>query len=222
MTISFSFTEENYIKAIYSLQQENDPVSTNDLAALMETAAASVTDMLKKLKAKKLVHYTAYYGCSLSVEGKKLALAIIRRHRLWEYFLSKKLGFTWDEVHPIAEELEHVGNAKLIDKLDAFLGFPKFDPHGDPIPDAAGNLPSDPQISLTDIPVHQPTKVKQIGNQSPQVLALLNAKNIRIGTGIEVRKKFDYDHSLEVKIGNKTITQISKELAQHIFVQGHE
>ncbi|MBK7099083.1 MAG: metal-dependent transcriptional regulator [Sphingobacteriales bacterium] len=133
--LNYSRTEENYIKAIYHLEAGKNSVSTNELAESLQTKPASITDMLKKLKKKKLVSYRAYYGCKLTNEGKQLALMIIRRHRLWEYFLSLKLDFSWEEVHDVAEELEHVSSEKLINKLDAYLGFPRFDPHGDPIPD---------------------------------------------------------------------------------------
>lgn len=136
--MNFSTSEENYMKAIFHLQQENSTVTTNRLAALLNARPASITDMMKKLKTKKIVHYRPYRGFRLTTEGNKIALGIIRRHRLWEYFLSEKLKFTWDEVHDIAEDLEHVSSKKLIDKLDAFLGYPRFDPHGDPIPDHPG------------------------------------------------------------------------------------
>src|SRR3954452_22917139 len=127
--MKFSTSEENYIKAIYHLQKSANLVTTNELASELNTKAASVTDMLKKLKTKKLLHYEPYQGFALSNEGKKVALGIIRKHRLWEYFLVHKLQFGWDEVHSIAEELEHVQSTLLIEKLDAYLSYPKFDPH---------------------------------------------------------------------------------------------
>ena len=132
--LNYSTSEENYIKAIFHLQGGEATVTTNELARELKTKPASVTDMMKKLKIKKLLHYQPYRGFRLSSEGSKVALGIIRRHRLWEYFLSEKLKFSWDEVHAIAEHLEHVSSKKLIDKLDEFLGFPRTDPHGDPIP----------------------------------------------------------------------------------------
>src|SRR5215510_1725318 len=132
--LNYSTSEENYIKAIFHLEKKDGTVTTNELSAELQTKPASVTDMLKKLRDKKLVHYKAYYGFRLTTEGKKVALLIIRRHRLWEFFLAEKLKFSWDEVHAVAEDLEHVSSKKLIDKLDEFLGFPRYDPHGDPIP----------------------------------------------------------------------------------------
>jgi DtxR family Mn-dependent transcriptional regulator len=146
--LKFSSAEENYLKAIYHLQLDNDTVTTNALAQKLHTRAASITDMMKKLSAKKLLHYKPYYGFYLSNEGKAIALSIIRRHRLWEFFLAQKLGFGWDEVHVLAEELEHVSSKKLIDKLDEYLDFPQFDPHGDPIPDSKGKIKARNNVSL--------------------------------------------------------------------------
>src|SRR3977135_2593055 len=150
--LNYSTSEENYIKAIFHLQGDTVTVTTNELAHELQTRPASVTDMMKKLKTKKLLHYQPYQGFRLSNEGKKVALSIIRRHRLWEYFLAEKLKFTWDEVHEVAEHLEHVSSKKLIDKLDEFLGFPRFDPHGDLIPDSNGRIASSRQICIPELP----------------------------------------------------------------------
>jgi DtxR family Mn-dependent transcriptional regulator len=139
----YSVSEENHIKAIFHLQKEAENVSTQELAEKLNTKPASITDMMKKLQAKKLLEYKPYHGFRLSEVGNKVALGIVRRHRLWEFFLSEKLGFAWDEVHDIAEDLEHVSSKKLIDKLDTFLGLPKFDPHGNPIPDQHGIIQKD-------------------------------------------------------------------------------
>ncbi len=138
--VKYTETEENYIKGIVHLQKQTAQVSTQDVSGSLQTAPASVTDMLKKLKAKKLLNYKPYHGFRLSAEGNRVALGIIRRHRLWEFFLADKLDFQWDEVHEVAEQLEHVSSLKLIEKLDAYLGYPKLDPHGDPIPDHNGNF----------------------------------------------------------------------------------
>src|SRR5436190_7412030 len=150
--MNFSVSEENYIKSIYHLQQQTDTVTTNSLANELQTKPASVTDMLKKLKTKKLLEYEKYRGFRLNTNGNKVALNIVRRHRLWEYFLVTKLGFEWDKVHAIAEELEHVSSPELIEKLDNFLDYPQTDPHGDPIPDVHGKLPVIKQVSMADIP----------------------------------------------------------------------
>jgi DtxR family transcriptional regulator, Mn-dependent transcriptional regulator len=220
--LNYSTSEENYIKTIFHLQQHSDTVTTNALAKELKTSAASVTDMMKKLKVKKLLHYEAYRGFKLSIDGRKVALGIIRRHRLWEYFLAEKLKFSWDEVHAIAEELEHVSSKKLIDKLDEYLGFPKFDPHGDPIPDVNGKIESNKQFCVTSLPLNTPVVVCRVQNQSAEMLDLLKHKKIAIGTTLEVKKKFSYDESLEIKIKQQPAFTISNELAKNIFVKYEE
>ena len=217
--LNFSTSEENYIKAIYHLQKEDGTVTTNELARELSTKPASVTDMMKKLRAKKLLHYEAYQGFRLSNEGKKVALNIIRRYRLWEYFLAEKLKFTWDEVHEVAEHLEHVSSKKLIDKLDEFLGFPRVDPHGDPIPDQDGKIENNRQVCLKDLPINKPAVVSHVSDQSTEILELLKHKNIGIGTRLEIKKKFEFDSSLEVKTGRLPVFTISEQLAKNIFVK---
>lgn len=217
MALNFSTSEENYLKAIYHLQAEDGTVSTNALASTLNTKAASVTDMMKKLSAKELLNYTPYYGFSLSGEGKKIALFVIRRHRLWEFFLSQKLGFSWEEVHHLAEELEHVSSKKLIDRLDEYLGYPAYDPHGDPIPDSKGKLAQRSHVPLTELPKSISAEVCRVTNQSAEMLELLKHKNIGIGTRLEVKKHFPFDSSLELKLKTKTVT-ISEQLAKNIFV----
>jgi DtxR family Mn-dependent transcriptional regulator len=216
---NFSIAEENYIKGIFHLQQSSDTVSTTQLATELKASPASITDMLKKLKAKKLLHYEKYQGFELTTDGKKLALNIIRKHRLWEFFLVEKLQFGWDEVHEVAEQLEHINSKKLVDKLDAFLNFPKFDPHGDPIPDVNGKMPTQVQINLTDLPINKIAEVSSVGSQSSELLDLLKHKQIIIGTKIEVKRKFSFDHSIEVKIKNNTLVTISQQLAEALFVK---
>lgn len=215
--MNYTISEENYIKAIYHLQEEGGTVSTNELAEKLCTKAASVTDMMKKLSAKKLLHYKRYHGFALSAEGKKAALFIIRRHRLWEYFLSQKLGFDWEEVHQIAEELEHVSSKSLIDRLDKFLGFPAVDPHGDPIPDSRGRIAQRNNLSLDLLPKNKPGIVCQVTNQSADMLELLKHKNIGIGTKLEVKKHFPFDQSIELRIKRQAVT-ISEQAAKNIFV----
>jgi len=216
--LNYSTSEENYIKAIFHLQKDGT-VTTNELAAELQTRPASVTDMLKKLSAKKLVHYQAYHGFILTAEGRKVALVIIRRHRLWEFFLAEKLKFSWEEVHEVAEDLEHVGSKKLIDKLDEFLGFPRFDPHGDPIPDANGKIETSKQICLTELPLNNAAVVCYVSDQSNEMLDLLGHKKIAIGTKLEVKRKFSYDQSMEIKIRQQAPINISEQLAKNIFVK---
>jgi DtxR family Mn-dependent transcriptional regulator len=216
--LNYTTSEENYLKTIFHLQETEGTVTTNILAEKLQTKPASVTDMMKKLDSKKLLNYKPYYGFSLSAEGKKIALGIIRRHRLWEYFLSEKLKFGWEEVHLLAEELEHVSSKKLIDRLDEYLGFPPFDPHGDPIPDNKGKIRNIKKIPLDQLTLQQPAEVCQVTNQSAEMLDLLQHKSIGIGTKLEVKKYFDFDRSFELKIKNSIIT-ISEQLAKNIFVR---
>jgi DtxR family Mn-dependent transcriptional regulator len=216
--LNYSTSEENYIKAIYRLQRQEGTVTTNELANELKTKPASVTDMMKKLKTKKMIHYQPYQGFRLTQEGSKVALGIIRRHRLWEFFLAEKLKFTWDEVHEVAEDLEHVSNKKLIDKLDEFLGFPRVDPHGDPIPDAQGKIDTARKICLTDLAENTPAVVSNVKDQSSSILELLEHKKIAIGTRVEIKKKFEFDDSMEIRIGRQPSFTISKQLAENIFV----
>ena len=216
--LNFSTSEENYIKAIFHLQQDVGPVTTNEVAHELKTRPASVTDMMKKLKTKKLLHYQPYQGFRLSSEGTKVALGIIRRHRLWEFFLAEKLKFTWDEVHEVAEDLEHVSNKKLIDKLDEFLGFPRVDPHGDPIPDVNGKIEISKKICLTELSLNTPAIVSSVSDQSSEILELLEHKKITLGIKMEVKRKFEFDSSMEVRIGRQQAFTISKQLAENIFV----
>lgn len=218
MSLNFTVSEENYLKAIYHLQESGGKVTTNALAEKLNTKAASVSDMMKKLDAKKLLNYKPYYGFSLSAEGKRIALAVIRRHRLWEFFLADRLHFDWKEVHSIAEELEHVSSKKLIDKLDEYLGFPQTDPHGDPIPDSKGKIRQVIAIALDELPLHQPAELVQVIDQSADILEHLKEKNISLGTKVEVKKKYNFDQSLEVRIKNQTIT-ITQQLAKSLFVK---
>lgn len=201
-------------------------MTTNELAAELSTRPASVTDMMKKLRTKKLVHYEAYRGFRLTAEGRKLALLIIRRHRLWEFFLAEKLKFSWDEVHEVAEDMEHVSSKKLIDKLDEFLGFPRFDPHGDPIPDASGRIETSRQVCLNELPLNKVGVVCYVSDQSTEMLELLGHKKILIGTKLEIKKKFSFDQSIELKIkqprkstNEQAATTISGDLAKNIYIR---
>ncbi len=218
--MSYTISEENYIKSIYHLQQDTGLVNTNSLAAEMKTRPASVTDMLKKLKSKKLLQYEKYKGFKLNEAGKKAALDVVRKHRLWEYFLVEHLKFDWDKVHPIAEELEHVSSEELVQRLDNFLGNPLFDPHGDPIPDKNGKIPVINQQKLSDIPLKVMMTVSSVRNQTVQMLEMLNHYNIALGTQIMVLKKFEFDGSLEIKVLKQSACIISEQVAKNVFVYG--
>ncbi|HYF29844.1 MAG TPA: metal-dependent transcriptional regulator [Chitinophagaceae bacterium] len=217
--MKYSASKENYLKAIFHLQSQDGVVTTNELAGELQTRAASVTDMLKKLKDQKLLIYERYRGFRLSADGRKVAIQIIRKHRLWEYFLVEKLRFGWDEVHEIAEELEHISSKKLIDRLDEYLGFPKSDPHGDPIPDTSGKFERVEQVNLLQLPLNQLAEISSVTNQSSGILELMSHKNLAIGTRLEVKKKFDFDNSLEIKVRNQPTVTISEDVAKNIFVK---
>ncbi|MFM9910055.1 MAG: metal-dependent transcriptional regulator [Chitinophagaceae bacterium] len=220
--MKYSSSKENYLKSIFHLQEEDGLVTTNQLADALQTRPASVTDMLKKLKLQKLLLYEKYKGFKLSPEGKKVAIHIVRKHRLWEFFLVNKLNFGWDEVHEIAEELEHISSKKLIDRLDAYLEFPKTDPHGDPIPDSNGRLTIARQVDLLNLPLHKMAEVSSIGDQSAEMLELLSHKNIQLGSKLEVKKKFTFDNSIELKIKNQPTITVSEHVAKNIFVKYDE
>lgn len=219
MIPNLTSAEENYIKNIYHLQQQAGCVTTNELAAVLHARPASITDMLKKLKTKKLLNYEPYKEFSLTQHGKKMALNIVRKHRLWEYFLVDKLQFGWDEVHEVAEELEHVTSKKLVEKLDAYLNYPRFDPHGDPIPDSNGKMSQQQQVNLASLEFNRPAEVSSVGNQSTELLELLKHKNIHIGTILEIKKRFGFDNSVEIKVKNQPAITISEQLARSLFVK---
>ena len=216
--MNLSASEENYIKSIYHLQMDTETVNTNSLAKHLNTKAASVTDMLKKLQTKQLVEYEKYRGFKLNATGNKIALNIVRRHRLWEFFLVNKLGFEWDKVHDIAEELEHVSSIELIKRLDSFLNFPQTDPHGDPIPDTNGKIAIIKQSSLAEITIKKNVVVSSVSNQSPEMLEMLKHYHIGIGTSLKVNKHFAFDGSVEIKVVQQAACIISEQVAKNIFV----
>ena len=198
--VKYSVSKEDHLKAIFHLQHRNTVSFTTNAPYAAPDQTVSVTDMLKKLKEQKLLIYERYKGFKLNNEGRKTAIQIIRKHRLWEFFLVKKLQFGWDEVHEIAEELEHIGSKKLIDRLDAFLGFPATDPHGDPIPDSQGRIQVRRQVNLSQLPLNKLVQVSGIASQTTDMLELLQHNHIRLGTRLEIRKRFPFDDSLEVKV----------------------
>ncbi len=215
----FSQSEENYIKTIYHLAAISDKgISTNAIAKKLETKASSVTDMIKKLSDKKVLVYKKYQGVTLTDFGKRTAANIIRKHRLWEVFLVQKLNFTWDEVHEVAEQLEHIKSPKLIDELDAFLGYPKSDPHGDPIPDKDGNLPQIQKSLLSTLEKSEKGVCVGVNDTSSEFLRFLDKQEIGLGKNIEVLDKEPFDDSFLVKINGKEMT-ISNKVANNIYIQ---
>ncbi|CAM4034802.1 iron (metal) dependent repressor, DtxR family [Pedobacter westerhofensis] len=213
-----SFTEENYLKTIYHLSQLNDsPVQTNAIAEGMKTRAASVTDMLKKLSDKQLIDYIKYQGVTLTERGKTTAVGVIRKHRLWEVFLVEKLKFKWDEVHDIAEELEHINSGLLVERLDEFLGFPKRDPHGDPIPDKDGIFEPDQNIHLHEMCQGDKGVIIGVNEYTSSFLKHLERLGLTIGIRIEIEEIADYDGSVELLVEGKRIN-VSREVTQRILV----
>ncbi len=210
-------SEENYIKAIYHLENLYDTVTTSLLSAQILTRPASVTDMLKKLRTKKIVDYKPYYGFSLTPAGRKIALDIIRKHRLWEYFLVHKLGFDWDKVHAVAEDLEHISSSELIMRLDDYLNNPAFDPHGDPIPDNKGKIKHLKQANLSDLPVKTLATVCSVKNQSTEMLEMLRHYNIGLGSKIKVNRRFHFDKSVEIKVDKNPLTVVSNQVAINVY-----
>lgn len=215
----FSQSEENYIKTIYHLSLVSKKgISTNAIAKKLNTKASSVTDMVKKLSEKELVNYKKYQGVTLTDFGKKIAANIIRKHRLWEVFLVEKLNFSWDEVHEVAEQLEHIKSPKLINELDIFLGFPKRDPHGDPIPDKDGNLPQIQKILLSTLVKQEIGVCVGVNDSSSNFLRFLDKQGIKIGIEIKVLEKESFDDSLQIEVDDR-ILSISNKVANNIYVQ---
>jgi DtxR family transcriptional regulator, Mn-dependent transcriptional regulator len=212
-----SFTEENYLKAIYRLSEGGTKsVLTNEIAEVLSTKAASVTDMIKKLSLKNLIGYEKYYGVKITKQGKAEALMVIRKHRLWETFLVEKLNFSWDEVHDVAEQLEHIKSPLLIEKLDEFLGYPTADPHGHPIPDKNGKVQSVRQIPLSE--TTKKAVIKSVKDGSPSFLQYLSKIGVYIGAMIVVLEKVEFDGSLEILIDGKKKVFISRDAAQNLLV----
>lgn len=215
-----SLTEENYIKAIYKLiEADGDTVSTNAIAEKMNTKAASVTDMLKKLHSKKLINYQKYQGVSLTGKGEKVALTIIRKHRLWEMFLVEKLDFKWDEVHDVAEQLEHIDSDKLIEQIDKFLNYPKVDPHGDPIPDAQGKLSITKSQPLSKYNKGETCVMTGVVDHSTAFLQYLDKMEIALGNEIKIKDIVPFDKSLQIIVNKGQGIFISNEVAKNILVK---
>lgn len=215
-----SHTEENYLKAIFKiLEKEQGPASTNAIANSMSTAAASVTDMLKRLSEKELIHYEKYKGVTLTTSGQKIATGLIRKHRLWEVFLVDTLDFTWDQVHDIAEQMEHVQSDELIQRLDLFLAHPKFDPHGDPIPSPDGKFTIRNQVSLNDMIAGTAGHLIGVRENDDDFLKYLNGLNIGLGSKIEVLECYDYDHSMKVMLNSENRATLSAKVCRNLFIK---
>ncbi|MBE50342.1 MAG: iron-dependent repressor [Flavobacteriales bacterium] len=216
-----SKTVENYLKNIFLLSENNKVVTTNEISKKLKIKASSASDMLKKLKDKGLLNYEKYNGVSLTVKGKKIATTIVRKHRLWETFLVKKLNFKWDEVHEVAEQLEHIDSEKLVSLLDNYLGYPEFDPHGDPIPNTHGTFPKTNSIAINKLKINEKGTVMGVLQDNKEFLMFLNKIGLNIGSFIQVKNILKFDDSIEIKI-NKKEYLITLELARNILVKKEE
>jgi len=215
-----SYTEENYLKALFHLTYEiehSNEAGTNQLASYIGVKPATATDMLRKLKEKGLIDYEKYGKITLSDDGRGHALEVLRKHRLWETFLFQKLDFTWDEVHEVAEQLEHIHSPKLIDKLDKFLGFPEYDPHGDAIPDANGNLKPSFRKSLAEVEPGGQCKMVAVRDNTVAFLQYVSQLNLKIDTPIKVLSRQSYDGTIEILIDNQLNT-VSQKFAENIMI----
>jgi DtxR family Mn-dependent transcriptional regulator len=218
--VNLTSTEENYLKAIFKIEEREDgPAGTNHIAEEMHTSAASASDMIRKLSEKELLDYEKYRGVQLSQEGRRIATLLIRKHRLWESFLVEKLNFNWDEIHEIAEELEHIRSPKLIRQLDAFLGHPKYDPHGDPIPNAEGIFHKRQQIRLSKMQKEAIGVIVGVNEHSTSFLQFLDQQGLVLGTRIRLLQLYDFDESVEVEVNDKEKRTLSKKVSENIYVQ---
>lgn len=216
----YTFTEENYLKAILFLSKETEKgATTNAIAERLETKAASVTDMLKRLSEKELLVYKKYQGVRLTDEGRRVAIRTVRKHRLWEVFLVEKLGFGWEEVHDIAEQLEHIQSVELSDRLDAYLGHPQYDPHGDPIPDKKGSFPTRSDLILSECEPAEKVIVKGVKDTSPDFLRYLEKLGIGLGSAIRIMEKEEFDGSMKVDIEEAEQTNLSAKVCNNLFVK---
>ncbi|MEZ4825648.1 MAG: metal-dependent transcriptional regulator [Bacteroidia bacterium] len=212
-----SETRENYLKCIYKFSGSGERVSTNTLANFLKTSPASVTDMIKKLKKDGLVDYLKHQGVTLTPSGNEIALKILRKHRLWEVFLVEKLGFSWDQVHEIAEQLEHIDSADLIAALDKFLGNPKFDPHGDPIPNEKGEIPDRKTYPLTEAEPGEEVVIASVGHSDPDFLQYLEKVGLTINRRVTVIEKLSFDNSIQL-VANGVRMVISGNVAHNLLV----
>jgi len=218
MTVVLSTSEENYLKAVLHLSEDKLAVSTNEIAKLLNTKASSATDMVQKLSDKGLIYYRKYKGSQLTSKGEKLALSVLRKHRLWEVFLVDHLGFKWDEIHELAEQLEHIKSEKLVERLDAFLEHPQFDPHGDPIPDAEGNYVKKEEVCLDGSAEGTNGRIVSLNDSNSDFLQYMDTQDLQIGTKVSIEKIHGYDGSMNILVnGNKTIT-ISQRVAKNINI----
>ncbi len=217
---SISVTEENYLKAIYKIcEKEEKGASNKAISTRMDTSAASVTDMLKRLAKKELIHYEKHSGVTLTREGRAIATHLVRKHRLWEVFLADKLNFSWDEIHPMAEELEHINSEELINRLEKFLGYPKFDPHGDPIPDEEGRITTRQQMLLSKLEMGEKGTIVGVQEHSATFLQYLDRLGLTLDSQVTLVEKFEYDQSVKIKLNGMLDLLLSDKVSNNIFIK---
>lgn len=213
-------TEENYLKAIFKIaEREKNAASTNSIAAVLNTSAASVSDMLKRLSEKELINYKKYKGVTLTPVGSKIATNLIRKHRLWEVFLVKKLKFSWDQVHEIAEQLEHIQSPELVNRLDNYLDKPRFDPHGDPIPNAEGKFTIRNQYPLSELTIGERAVVIGVKEHDTEFLQYLTSIKVKLGTEIEIQHIVKYDRSMKVKLNGENQVVLTDLVSSNLLVK---
>ena len=209
---------ENYLKNIYKLQSHGGKVTTSSLSGRLKITPASVSEMVRRLAEEGYLTHTPYKGVQLTPEGRKKALRIIRRHRLWELFLVRILKYDWDEIDEEAERLEHITSDRLEQRIDELLGFPDRDPHGDVIPTAEGKVEEKGRAPLSDIGEGKTVVVSRVSDSSPEILQYASKLGIALGKKIRVKDKVEFDGSLRVEVGGKE-RFISSKLAQNVFVE---
>lgn len=213
-----SLAEENYLKALYNLANDKGEVSVNELSKQLNIKMPTVNSMMKKLSEKNQVIYQSYKPIKLTSEGEKSAALIIRKHRLTEMFLVKMMGFGWEEVHEVAEQIEHIKSSKFFDKMDELLGHPKFDPHGSPIPDNQGNSTWINYINLSEGEVGKTYVIKAVTNSSNDFLKFLNSKSISLDIAVHIKSIETFDGSITLEIDNKRIETYSKLVVERLLV----
>ena len=215
-----SQAEENYLKAIYKInEREGKSANTNAISAAMNTTAASVTDMLKRLAENEFINYEKYKGVTLTTEGARTATALVRKHRIWEVFLCDKLNYSWDECHDLAEQLEHIHSTDLIDRLDSFLGKPKFDPHGDPIPDRDGNYAARQQVLLAEMKLGDKGVMVGVQEHSTPFLQHLDRLGLVLAAKVTILEVFEFDKSVKIKLNDNSELLISNKVSENVFIK---
>lgn len=213
-----SLNEENYLKALLNLSDATGAVNVKDLSKRLEIKMPSVTSMMKKMADKGLVHYESYKPLRLTEKGKKEAALIIRKHRLTEMFLVEKMGFRWDEVHDIAEQIEHVKAPEFFAKMDELLGFPKFDPHGSPIPDKNGKMVWATWVKLSECAAGDSVKVVAVTKSSEEFLKFLNGRDIALGLKLRIQSIESFDKSMVVSYGTRKSETLSQTVCERLLV----